>query len=246
MQCRDGRVTDAEQVHRPGLGVLRDNVELTGQSPDEIHAARILEVDADAALTHGVAQVGRADPAALPVGHRGQRRAAGIPAVRRFDLDHVRAEPGEQLGRERQCLHLFQREDAHTGQGHRRAGVGCVRHGRDVTTQVSDLIFYAMRYARFMRGVLGWGGYLPYRRLDRSTISPVAGSGGGHGTRTVAGPDENSTTMAVAAARLALAADAPRPRALWFATTEPPYLDKTNATAVHAALRLDRDTAAYD
>jgi 3-hydroxy-3-methylglutaryl CoA synthase len=62
----------------------------------------------------------------------------------------------------------------------------------------------------------------------------------------VAGSDENSTTMGVEAARLALAGGAVRPRTLWFATTEPPYLDKTNATAIHAALRLDRDTAAYD
>jgi 3-hydroxy-3-methylglutaryl CoA synthase len=97
-----------------------------------------------------------------------------------------------------------------------------------------------------MRGVLGWGGYLPHRRLDLSTIAPVCGTGGGRGSRTVAGPDENSTTMAVEAARLALSGDTVRPRTLWFATTDPPYLDKTNATAVHAALRLGRDTAAYD
>ncbi len=97
-----------------------------------------------------------------------------------------------------------------------------------------------------MRGVLGWGGYLPHRRLDLTTIAPISGTGGGAGSRTVAGPDEDSTTMAVEAARLALADAVLRPRSLWFATTEPPYLDKTNATAVHAALRLDRDTAAYD
>ncbi len=34
--------------------------------------------------------------------------------------------------------------------------------------------------------------------------------------------------------------------ALWFATVAPAYLDKTNATAVHAALRLPRASAAYD
>ena len=31
---------------------------------------------------------------------------------------------------------------------------------------------------------------------------------------------------------------------LWFATADPAYLDKTNATAIHAALRLDTDCAA--
>ena len=86
-----------------------------------------------------------------------------------------------------------------------------------------------------MRGILSWGGYLPYRRLDRTLISAVAGSGGGNGTRTVASYDEDTTTMGAAAARYALLGAAAGPRALWFATTEPAYLDKTNATAVHAA-----------
>jgi 3-hydroxy-3-methylglutaryl CoA synthase/uncharacterized OB-fold protein len=98
----------------------------------------------------------------------------------------------------------------------------------------------------YMRGILSWGGYLPYRRLDRTLISAVAGSGGGKGTRTVASYDEDTTTMGVAAARYALLGTATGPRAVWFATTEPAYLDKTNATAVHAALRLDPAVAAYD
>jgi hydroxymethylglutaryl-CoA synthase len=97
-----------------------------------------------------------------------------------------------------------------------------------------------------MRGILGWGVYLPYRRLDRAAIVPVAGGGGGKGARTVAGYDEDSTTMGVAAARAALRAAPVTVRSLWFATTEPAYLDRTNATAVHAALRLDRTVAAYD
>ncbi len=48
--------------------------------------------------------------------------------------------------------------------------------------------------------------------------------------------------MGVEAARLALRARRRRPAdALWFATANPAYLDKTNATAIHAALRLDTD-----
>ncbi|MFF5265086.1 OB-fold domain-containing protein [Actinomadura viridis] len=97
-----------------------------------------------------------------------------------------------------------------------------------------------------MRGILGWGAYLPYRRLDRSAIRAVAGSGGGTGHRTVASYDEDTTTMGVAAARHALRGTAARPRTVWFATTVPAYLDKTNATVAHAALRLDRTAAAYD
>ncbi|RAY16252.1 hydroxymethylglutaryl-CoA synthase [Actinomadura craniellae] len=97
-----------------------------------------------------------------------------------------------------------------------------------------------------MHGILGWGVHLPHHRLDRAQIAPVAGTGGGTGTRTVASYDEDTTTMGVAAARAALRARPAGVRSLWFATAEPAYLDKTNATAVHAALRLDRDAAAYD
>jgi hydroxymethylglutaryl-CoA synthase len=98
------------------------------------------------------------------------------------------------------------------------------------------------------RGILSYGAYLPYRRLDRAEIRAVAGAGGGQGTRTVASYDEDSTTLGVAAARRALAAAPPgvRPGALWFATVSPAYLDKTNATAIHAALRLPDDTGAFD
>jgi hydroxymethylglutaryl-CoA synthase len=98
------------------------------------------------------------------------------------------------------------------------------------------------------RGILAYGAYLPYRRLDRSEIRAIAGTGGGSGTRTVASYDEDATTMAVAAARTALrcAPEGLQSRSLWFATVAPPYLDKTNATAVHAALRLPRDVPAYD
>ena len=99
-----------------------------------------------------------------------------------------------------------------------------------------------------MRGILSHGVYLPHRRLDRSTIAAVAGTGGGKGTRTVAGFDEDSTTMAVEAGRLALraAAGMTHPASLLFSTVTPAYLDKTNATAIHAALRLPGDVAAVD
>jgi hydroxymethylglutaryl-CoA synthase len=97
-----------------------------------------------------------------------------------------------------------------------------------------------------MYGIQGWGTYVPYRRLDRSQIASVAGAGGGSGTRAVAAYDEDTTTMGAAAARRALGDGRLRPRSLWFATAAPTYLDKTNATALHAALRLDRDVAAYD
>lgn len=97
-----------------------------------------------------------------------------------------------------------------------------------------------------MRGIISHGAYLPHRRLDRSTIAAVAGTGGGKGTRTVASYDEDTTTLGVEAARRALRVTDARPGALWFSTVTPAYVDKTNATAIHAALRLPGEVIAAD
>lgn len=75
----------------------------------------------------------------------------------------------------------------------------------------------------------------------------MAGSGGRVGQRAVAGFDEDATTMAVEASRLVLRSAGPlEVRSLWYATVAPPYLDRTNANTIHAALRLDRNSPAYD
>ncbi len=98
-----------------------------------------------------------------------------------------------------------------------------------------------------MRGIISYAGYVPYRRLDRKSISEVMGSGGGRGSRSVASFDEDTTTMGVEAARFALrSVDGSVIDQLLFATAEPAYLEKTNATAIHAALRLDPATPALD
>jgi 3-hydroxy-3-methylglutaryl CoA synthase len=98
------------------------------------------------------------------------------------------------------------------------------------------------------RGILAYGAHVPYRRLDRAAISDVMGSGGGRGWRAVASFDQDTTTMGVEAARQALAGASSdlAPDALWFSTVAPAYVDKTNATTVHAALRLDAAVPALD
>lgn len=99
-----------------------------------------------------------------------------------------------------------------------------------------------------MTGIVSYGSYIPYNRLQRSAIRATLGSGGGKGTRAVASYDEDTTSMGVEAARAAMAVTpaAARPEALVFATTDPAYLDKTNATALHAALMLDDTAPAFD
>jgi len=97
------------------------------------------------------------------------------------------------------------------------------------------------------RGIVGIAAYIPYRRLPRSSVSGFFASGGGKGSRSVASHDEDTTTMGVEAARLALRpVPGAAPRALWFATATPAYLDKTNATTLHAALRQPAEVGAYD
>ncbi|MGP0030095.1 MAG: OB-fold domain-containing protein [Acidimicrobiales bacterium] len=98
-----------------------------------------------------------------------------------------------------------------------------------------------------MRGIVSAAGYVPFRRLDRSEISALFGGGGGKGTRAVAAHDEDTSTLGVEAARLALRSrPGLEPGALWFATATPAYLDKTNATVLHAALRLPGEVPAFD
>ena len=104
-----------------------------------------------------------------------------------------------------------------------------------------------------MGGLVSYGAYIPYYRLERGKIAGVLGSGGGRGARSVAAYDEDTTSLAVAAGRAALAGltgpggpGRESVRQLFFATTVPAYADKTNATAVHAALRLPADALAVD
>ncbi|WP_419947264.1 OB-fold domain-containing protein [Candidatus Poriferisodalis sp.] len=96
------------------------------------------------------------------------------------------------------------------------------------------------------RGIIAYGAYVPYWRLDRSKITASMGSGGGRGHRAVASYDEDTTTMGVEAARNALRGTNLVPGSVIFATANPAYLDKTNATAIHAALDLPSEAWAVD
>lgn len=97
-------------------------------------------------------------------------------------------------------------------------------------------------------GITSYGAYVPYRRLQRRLIRSALGGTVAAGTRSVASYDEDTTSMGVGAARRAMASSPSNQSidSLYFATSNPAYLDKTNATAIHAALDLDRDVGAYD
>lgn len=96
-------------------------------------------------------------------------------------------------------------------------------------------------------GIAAWGAYVPFHRIQRSAIAEALGMSSSDGTRSVAGFDEDTTTLAVEAGRSVLR-NTPTtvPDTLLFATSSPAYADKMNATTVHAALGLPEHVGAFD
>src|SRR4029450_9112523 len=97
-----------------------------------------------------------------------------------------------------------------------------------------------------MRGIVSYGAYLPYWRLDRKAIAEALGMSAGNGTRAVASYDEDTTSLGVEAGRAALRGATVGAQGRYFAPSAPAYLVKTNATAIHAALDLPTSAFAVD
>jgi 3-hydroxy-3-methylglutaryl CoA synthase len=101
-----------------------------------------------------------------------------------------------------------------------------------------------------MRGITSIGTYLPRLRMSRAAIAGALGwlvpgiSAKGH--RASAYWDENSTTMGVEAARIALRSIPETPSRLAFVTSSPVYAEPQNAATVHRALRLPASVPAQD
>lgn len=95
-----------------------------------------------------------------------------------------------------------------------------------------------------MTSILAFGAHLPRLRLARAAVSASLGwltsaAGAGKGQRSLAFWDEDSITMAVAAARSALLGqEAASIRALSFATTSATFAEPQGASFLRAALRL--------
>jgi 3-hydroxy-3-methylglutaryl CoA synthase/uncharacterized OB-fold protein len=97
------------------------------------------------------------------------------------------------------------------------------------------------------KNLLSYAAYLPRHVLEMSTLAgALGGTSSGPGGRSVVGFDEDALTMGVAAAMKLT--DVPANAPIFFATATPPYMDKTNANVVRAALgwhemRLTTDLA---
>ncbi|NLN61766.1 MAG: hydroxymethylglutaryl-CoA synthase [Myxococcales bacterium] len=91
-------------------------------------------------------------------------------------------------------------------------------------------------------GIIGYGGYIPRFRIDSSEIDRVWRSAGRPPARffkAVPGPDEDTTTIAIQAARNAMRMariDPDELRAVWFGTESKPYAVKPTSTIVADAI----------
>ena len=78
-----------------------------------------------------------------------------------------------------------------------------------------------------MAGIASYGAYIPFHRLSRAEIARAWGCAPAPGERAVASYDEDSLTMAVAAARDCLKGmDRASIGGLYFASTTAPYQRK--------------------
>lgn len=104
-----------------------------------------------------------------------------------------------------------------------------------------------------MIGITAYGGYVPRLRLSREAVAQANAwyapqFGKAKGTRAMANWDEDSITMAVAAARdcLGTAPDRRRVRSVYLASDTLPFAERLNSGVVAGALTLDEDIEAVD
>jgi hydroxymethylglutaryl-CoA synthase len=98
-----------------------------------------------------------------------------------------------------------------------------------------------------MIGITSYGVHIPFYRLSRQTISEFWSKGGGKGEKAVAGPDEDTITMAVQACGQCIEdIDKEDIDALYFASLTPPYVQKQSSSIISAALNLKRETSTLD
>jgi hydroxymethylglutaryl-CoA synthase len=97
-----------------------------------------------------------------------------------------------------------------------------------------------------MAGITSIGAYIPIYRMNREEIGKVWGGRGGGGAKAVAGYDEDTVTMAVAAAIDCLNRGGADADGLLLATTSAPYREKMSAAMVATAADLKEESQAAD
>ncbi len=97
-----------------------------------------------------------------------------------------------------------------------------------------------------MTGIAAYAAYLPLYRLNRAEIGRAWG-GGGKGEKAIASHDEDSLTMAVAAAQQCLRGiDINSVDGVYFASTTAPYREKQSAATIAAVLGMAGGVSTMD
>ncbi len=97
-----------------------------------------------------------------------------------------------------------------------------------------------------MVGITSIGAYIPMYRLTREEIGRMWRTKGMGGEKAIAGYDEDTVTMAVAAAQDCIKRRQEKVNGLYFATTTAPYKEKQNAAIIASVIDLDRRCATAD
>ena len=98
-----------------------------------------------------------------------------------------------------------------------------------------------------MAGIISFGAYIPFYRLARAEIARAWGTAPQPGEKAVASYDEDSLTMAVAAALDCVkGVDLSTVNGLYFASTTPPYKEKQSAATVATVLGLPKEAVTMD
>lgn len=98
-----------------------------------------------------------------------------------------------------------------------------------------------------MVGITAYGAYIPWHRLSRADIAKAWGVPAPPGEKAVASYDEDSLTMAVAAARNCVRGIDPKGvDGVYFASTTMPYKEKQNATMIATALDIHKEAVTAD
>lgn len=98
-----------------------------------------------------------------------------------------------------------------------------------------------------MSGIVSYGVYIPYNRLERKKLQEAFGKPLPSGEKAVANYDEDSITLAVSAAQQCCGCkDLNNIDAVYCATTTSPYKEKQCATTIAAVLDLKRNIRTAD
>ena len=97
-----------------------------------------------------------------------------------------------------------------------------------------------------MVGITSIGAYVPIYRISREEIARMWGGRSADGEKAVAGCDEDSITMGVAAAFDGMQQGRVTPDGLFFATTTAPYKEKQSAAIIASAIDVNKECYTSD